>query len=260
MIQQPRFVWHDLNTTDSAAAQRFYGELFHWTFKADGPYAHIQAGDQMIGGVRAIGPGEPTPPSWLGYVGVGDVAATADKMAAAGGTILVPTTEIPNAGTFAVVADPSGAVLAPWKSARPGDDAEPAGLPATYTFCWDELASTNLDAATKFYTATLGWAATQIDMGGGMTYTLLKRPGVKDPTMPGEDRNAGGAMPSPPGVPYSYWLAYVAVPSTDAAIDTVTRLGGRVVAPAMDIPNVGRIAVFQDPQGATLAVLQPASM
>jgi predicted enzyme related to lactoylglutathione lyase len=128
-----------------------------------------------------------------------------------------------------------------------------------YTFCWDELASTNLDAATKFYTSTLGWTATQIDMGGGMTYTLFKRPGVKDPTMANEDRNAGGAMASSPGVPYSYWLAYVAVPNADDTLAHAVRLGGRVVVPPMDIPNVGRFAVFQDPQSATLAVLQPAS-
>lgn len=257
MTQQPRFVWHDLNTTDSAAAQRFYGELFKWTFKSDGKYAHIQAGDEMIGGVRTLEAGEPTPPSWLGYIGVDDVAATVAKMTEAGGKVYVPTTAMPGVGTFAVVADPSGAVMAPWKSARPGEDVEPAGRPAMYTFCWDELASTNLDAATKFYTSTLGWTATAVDMGGGMIYTLFKRPGVKDPVMPNESRNAGGAMPSPAGVPYSYWLAYVAVPSADDTVESVKRLGGQVVVPPMDIPNVGRFAVFQDPQRATIAVLQP---
>jgi predicted enzyme related to lactoylglutathione lyase len=128
-----------------------------------------------------------------------------------------------------------------------------------YTFCWDELASTQLEVATKFYASTLGWTATQVDMGGGMTYTLFKRPGVKDPVMPNEDRNAGGALPSPDGVPYSYWLAYVAVPSADDTVANATRLGGQVVVPPMDIPNVGRFAVVQDPQRATIAVLQPAS-
>lgn len=254
---QPRFVWHDLNTTDSAAAQKFYGELFGWTFKSDADYAHIQAGDQMIGGIRTLGKDEHTPPSWLGYVGVDDVAATVEKMTKAGGKTYVPTTTIPNAGTFAVVADPSGAVIAPWKSARAGEDVEPTGLPAMSTFCWDELSSTNIDAAVAFYTASFGWKAKQVDMGGGMIYTLLQRPGVPDPTMPNEDRNAGGAMASPQGMPYSYWLAYVAVQNTDQTAEKATSLGATVVVPPMDIPNVGRFAVFQDPQKATIAVLQP---
>src|SRR3954468_21505012 len=148
----PRFVWHDLNTTDGAAAQRFYGELFNWTFeRSEGPYAHIKAGDQMIGGIRAMDASEKMPPSWLGYIGVDDVAATVDKMTKAGGKVYMPTTSLPNVGTFAVVADPSGAVMAPWKSARPGEDVEPSGMPELHTFCWDELSSTNLDAALTFY-------------------------------------------------------------------------------------------------------------
>ena len=34
-------------------------------------------------------------------------------------------------------------------------------------------------------------------------------------------------------------------------------LGGKILLPAMDVPTVGRIAVFQDPQGAALGVFQP---
>src|SRR5215470_9738123 len=69
-----RFVWHDLNTKDLDGAKRFYGEVFHWKFdgSANGPYVHITAGDQMIGGMRQMDANEPTPPSWLGYVGTDD--------------------------------------------------------------------------------------------------------------------------------------------------------------------------------------------
>ena len=257
-MTKPHFVWHDLNTTDSAAAQRFYGELFNWKFDtSDREYAHIKAGEQMIGGIRTLAAGEPTPPSWLGYIGVDDVAATVDKMTKAGGKVYMPTTVMPDVGTFAVVADPSGAVMAPWKSARPDEDVEPQGMPALYTFCWDELSSTNIEAATAFYTATLGWRAEKVDMGNGMMYTLFKRPGVPDPTMPNVDRNAGGGMASPPGVPHSYWLAYVAVPKADDTVAKAKRLGAQIIVEPMDIPNVGRFAVLSDPQHATIAILQP---
>jgi len=257
-MTKPHFVWHDLNTTDSAAAQRFYGELFNWKFDAsDKAYAHIKAGDQMIGGIRTMSADEKTPPSWLGYIGVDDVAATVDKMTKAGGKVYMPTTTMPDVGTFAVVADPSGAVMAPWKSSRPGEDVEPAGQPALYTFCWDELASTNIEAASAFYTATLCWTVQKVEMGPGMTYTLFKRPGVPDPMVPGSDKNAGGGMASPPGVPHSYWLAYVAVPKADDTVAKAKRLGAQVMVEPMDIPNVGRFAVLADPQHAAIAILQP---
>ena len=142
MSTKSRFVWHDLNTKDAEGAKRFYGELFNWTFdkSANGPYQHIQAGAEMIGGIRQMGEDEPGPTSWLGYVGVDDVAATVATIdTESGGKVYMPTMTMPNVGTFAVVADPTGAVFAPWKSARSGEDHEPAGQPALHTFCWDEL-------------------------------------------------------------------------------------------------------------------------
>jgi hypothetical protein len=65
-------------------------------------------------------------------------------------------------------------------------------------------------------------------------------------------------MAGQPGQSFSYWLAYVAVPSADDTVAKVKRLGGQVMVEPMDIPNVGRFAVFSDPQRATIAVLQPA--
>ena len=54
-MNQHRFVWHDLNTTDITSAKRFYGEVFNWNFSGDGEYEHIKAGDQMTGGIRKLG-------------------------------------------------------------------------------------------------------------------------------------------------------------------------------------------------------------
>jgi hypothetical protein len=61
----------------------------------------------------------------------------------------------------------------------------------------------------------------------------------------------GGVMKEP-GVPPN-WLAYVATPNVDATAADVTRLGGRLIVPPMDIPTVGRFTVFMDPQGPALA-------
>jgi predicted enzyme related to lactoylglutathione lyase len=257
-MSKSRFVWHDLNTPDAQGAMRFYGELFGWTFEASGnsPYQHIKAGERMIGGIRKTGLDEHAPPHWLAYVGVDDVAATVAAVKEHGGRVYMPTTVMPDVGTFAVVADPSGAVFAPWKSARPGEDVEPAGPPGAYTFCWDELLAPDPAASARFYAEVFGWGVERMEMPG-MTYTLLKRPGEKDET--GVDKNAGGVMQMPPDARHPpFWLPYVAVPDADATAGKAGRLGGTVVAGPMDIPNVGRFAVLLDAQQASIAILAAA--
>lgn len=253
-MNKHRFVWHDLSTKDLDGSKRFYGEIFGWTF-SDDSYAHITAGDEMIGGMRQMNANEPQPTSWLGYIGVEDVAQTVGQITAAGGTVHMPATDMPNVGTFAVVADPSGAVFAPWKSARPGEDVEHQGMPKSFTFAWDELVSQNPEAAGAFYAQVFGWAQRPVEMGGGMTYTLFDRPGVKNPK--GDQASAAGMMKSPPGVPHSFWIAYVAVDDCDKRCERATQLGAKVTVGPMDIPNVGRFACWMDPQGAAIAVLQP---
>jgi uncharacterized protein len=255
-MSKHRFVWHDLNTRDVEGAKRFYGEIFGWQFesKENDPYVHIRAGDEFIGGVRKMGADEPQPPNWLGYVVVEDVAAKVASITSAGGKVYVPATTMENVGTFAVAADPTGAVFAAWKSARPGEDAEPQTMPKPFTFCWDELMSTDPAAAGAFYEKVFGWKSRPVDMGGGMIYTLLDRPGVTNPM---GQASAGGMMKSPPGVPHSFWLAYVAVDHCDQLCERATRLGANVTVPPQDIPNVGRFASWLDPQQAAIAILQP---
>jgi predicted enzyme related to lactoylglutathione lyase len=64
------------------------------------------------------------------------------------------------------------------------------------------------------------------------------------------------ARPSPQAPPH--WLAYVMVESVDASAKKAGDLGAKILMPPTDIPTVGRIAVFQDPEGAPLGVFQPA--
>jgi predicted enzyme related to lactoylglutathione lyase len=254
-MNKHRFVWHDLNTTDVDGAKRFYGELFNWKFGGDASYLHITAGEQMIGGLRKLGKDEPPHPSWLGYVVVDDVDATVKSITGAGGKVYMPATKMENVGTFAVTADPTGAVFAPWKSARPGEDVESKDMPKPFTFVWDELVTIDPAAAGAFYSKVFGWAPRTMDMGGGEMYTLFDRPGVKN--VKGDPQSAGGMMKAPAGMPMSFWMAYVGVDDCDKRCEQATRLGGKVMVGPMDIPNVGRFACWSDPQGAGIAILQP---
>src|SRR5207249_2978821 len=135
--------------------KQFYSELFGWTYKEDGgpqPYTHILAGDVGIGGMMKLDPAHGAPPHWLGYIDVEDVDATVAAATRNGGKVLMPRTDVPEVGPFAIVADPQGAVFAPMHYI--GKDAgkpEPEMAPMN-GFCWDELATSDTVAATKFYT------------------------------------------------------------------------------------------------------------
>lgn len=118
-------------------------------------------------------------------------------------------------------------------------------------FCWNELMTKDAAAAKTFYAVLFGWKMSDMDMGGGGTYTVLKR-GTND---------VGGLMQIRPdmGPLPSHWLAYVEVANVDAATKRAGELGARVHVPGMDIPGIGRFGVFEDPTGATLAVFKPAA-
>lgn len=45
------------------------------------------------------------------------------------------------------------------------------------------------------------------------------------------------------------------VDNVDASAKKVQELGGRIMVPPTDIPEVGRFCVFHDPQGAVLALI-----
>ena len=107
--------WNELRTTDVAFAQQFYGPLFGWTFagwsEAD-EYVICQVGDRANGGISPLSadPGD-TAPNWgvsFGCTAIGDVVSRARDL---GGSAVNDVSEMPNLGSFAVLADPQGTVF-----------------------------------------------------------------------------------------------------------------------------------------------------
>lgn len=114
------FVHVELSTTDAARARTFYGSLFDWKLEdvemAPGAtYTMIQVGEGTGGGLMQH-PVPGAPSMWLAYVLVDDVAAAVAKARSLGATIAKDVTEVPGAGWFAVLVDPTGAALGLWKS------------------------------------------------------------------------------------------------------------------------------------------------
>ena len=119
-------------------------------------------------------------------------------------------------------------------------------MPAHGQFCWNELATTDLAAAQKFYTELLGWNIKESN-DAGMVYNEIVVNG----------QHIGGLYqmrPEQAGMP-SYWMAYVAVDDVDAAARRAEELGGTIRVPPMDIPHTGRFTVITDPTGATIALI-----
>lgn len=238
------FVWREIHIRDGEAARAFYGALFGWTFEKgpfpEMPYYMINGPTGTMGGMMQIGADEPMPTVWMTYISVANVDEAADRAKAAGGSLLVPPTDIPHVGRFALMADPAGAVSGIlWQS---NGDGPRGDRPPTGAFCWETINSTNVDAAKAFYPQVVGWTLTE----GGM------------PVFAAGETQVCDLEAAPPGMP-SNFLSHVVVEDLEASRAKMESLGGRSLMPRVDIPNIGSICVFADPQGAVLSMFQPGN-
>ena len=119
------------------------------------------------------------------------------------------------------------------------------------TFCWVELATTDVAAAKKFYASLFDWTATDNPIGEGGVYTMFQKGGknICAQYAMAPDMIAQGIPP--------HWRSYVSVENVDASAEKVGTLGGTVMMAPFDVMEVGRMAVVQDSGGATFALWQP---
>ena len=119
------------------------------------------------------------------------------------------------------------------------------------TFCWPELATTDQKGGVAFYRALFGWEVIEQPIGPTEIYSMFTLRGLEAAaasTMQPDERQHG----VPP-----HWNAYVSVASADESAKRAQELGGKVLAPAFDVMDAGRMAVLQDPTGAVISVWQP---
>lgn len=124
-------------------------------------------------------------------------------------------------------------------------DKHPAG-----NFSWVELATSDQAAAKTFYTELFGWSVNEFPMGPDDFYTIFRlqeRDAAAGYTIRKEEK----AMGIPP-----HWNLYITVDNADQAASKAAALGGKVLQPAFDVMDAGRMAVVQDPTGATFMVWQ----
>jgi predicted enzyme related to lactoylglutathione lyase len=241
--------WIDLGTPDQDAAAAFYGALFGWSVVEDenaeqtGGYRVATLDDKAVGGVMKLMQ-EGQPPAWMTYIAVEDADATAAKAREAGGTVHAEPMSVLDYGRMAVIADPAGAVFGIWQAGKnigAGVVGEPGAM------AWNELNAHDPEAAKAFYGEVFGWSFEEREYERG-AYTIISLDG----------EGIGGITDRvPPGAP-AHWLVYFAVEDADATLAKARERGGDVPAGPFDIGEVGRIAVVEDPWGATFAVIAPS--
>jgi uncharacterized protein len=251
---QGKFVWYDLMTSDSKAAESFYRSVIGWDAKdsglADRSYTLVSVGPAMVGGLmpipdaaRAMG----ARPCWNGYIAVDDVDAYAARVKAAGGAIHRAPEDIPEVGRFSVLADPQGAAFNLFKG---NSDQEPVpAAPGTPGHIgWHELHAGDGKSAFTFYSGLFGWTkAEAVDMGEMGIYQTFATGGPA----------VGGMMTKMPQTPAPFWLYYFNVDAVEAAMARVKDKGGQIIHGPMQVPGGSWIAHCLDPQGAIFAMVGP---
>jgi len=254
---QGDFIWYELMASDADAAKSFYDAVVGWTIGEAVPeyngYRMIGRSDGgSAGGVLPITPEmeeHGATPGWLGYINVADVDEKVAAIEAAGGRTLMPPTDIPGVGRIAMVADPQGApfyVMKPIPPAGQPDARSDVFSPTEVQRCaWNELVTTDLEAARHFYPAQFGWELGDVmPMGEMGDYQFIK-----------QDGQVIGAMFAPPDRRPA-WRFCFRVDDLDRSIEAIRSGGGEILFGPAEVPGGGMIVQATDPQGAFFMLIE----
>ncbi len=253
---QGAWLWYELLTTDAGGAKAFYEGVVGWSMSTghadNANYGFITNADGAMGGgvltITADMAAHGARPVWVGYIGVDDVDATLVMVAARGGKVLMPATDIAMAGRVAMVLDPEGApfyLMTP--TPQPGGGHSTAFSPSLPGRCgWNELCAADPARALGFYTGLFGWdLPAPMDMGEHGQYQFFAQDGVTH----------GGMMRLMPHMTNPHWNHYFRVADIDAAKTAVLAHGGLVHAGPMPVPTGDWVLMGSDPQGAAFCLL-----
>ena len=240
------FVWYDMLANDPSAAIAFYTDVAGWKAEAwENGYTMFVGSQGPVGDAVAL-PEEAKKfgqgPHWMANVSVADVEATVAKARKLGGAVRVEPMDIPKIGRYAIIADPQGVGLSVIQMAQP---MPPPDTTKAGAFTWNELLTSDYEAAFRFYNELFGWKKVrELDMGPMGKYLIY---GL-------DDREFGGMFNVPnAGMPPSFCY-YIHVDDLDAALARAVSKGATVMNGPMEVPGGARIVQLLDPQKAMFAL------
>ncbi len=249
-----KVIWRDLLADRPQETMQFYRELFGWQFEPLGSginYTLIRHRGRLIGGMVDQNqlPTEADVSQWVVVMSVEDIDTAARQVAAGGGDVLTPPTSLGDRGRIAVVTDPQGALLSLLQT-RDGDPGDGAQAPRPGDFLWDELWTSDPEAAASFLRGLAPLDSEAITLGTDevpVDYRLLSS----------RDRPRAGIRPLPdPGISPT-WVSFLQVQDESELENILARvgeLGGRVLVPATPRPRGGSVALVTDPSGAGIGL------
>jgi uncharacterized protein len=111
--------------------------------------------------------------------------------------------------------------------------------------CWVDLMTSDTERSRAFYCELFGWTAEEpAEQFGG--YFNFRKDGAR----------VAGCMPSQ-NPEMDVWSVYLAVDDAKATVDAAVAAGSKVLVPAMDVSDLGTMAVISDPGGAVIGIWQP---
>ena len=246
--------WIETLQPDPTAAQRFYGELFGWTF--DQRTVDDQRCDARLGGraVAGISPAPDVLPTAvrITYVAVDVLEDALEQATDAGATVLAEPLTVGKDWRVAIIADPHGVAIG-LSQTKDHRGAQAVNEPGAWTM--SALHSPDAQGAAVFYGAVFRW---ELESREGWPVGLWRRPGYagphRGPALP-PDLVAVLAPTSPDEVP-PHWAVNMQVQDVDDAVRHAQTLGATIVVSPVDTPTV-RSAAIQDPQGAVIAITAP---
>lgn len=251
------FIWYELITPDPVSAKAFYDAVVGWAIEpqpsGEMDYRMISRSDGgFAGGVMRLTDdmaSHGARPTWLGYVNVDDVDASASAVQSAGGSILLPAFDIPNVGRIAMVADPFGApfyIMKPIPPAGQEKQASDVFSPdQSQRVSWNEIQTSDVDGARRFYGDQFGWSTDEfMDMGPNGKYYFVDHHGTRLGALFGAD---AGQHP--------HWRFYIRVPSVAQAKAAAEANGGTIHMGPHQVPTGDYIVIGTDPQGAEFALV-----
>ena len=257
------FIWYELLTDDAARAKAFYDGVVGWDIdgansvpgggmdyrmikRSDGGFAGgmmVMTPEMAAGGAR---------PGWLAYVHVADVDAAVSAFEKAGGTVHMPAMDMDGVGRMAMLADPWGAtlyVMTPTPpEGNPDAKSDVFSVDQPQRIRWNELSSSDPDAAAKFYGELFGWTQQgSMPMGEMGDYLFIQHDGV----------GIGAIMPTMLEGGGPRWNLYIGVDDIDRAMAAVSAGGGTVVNGPHEIPG-GEFSLHGvDPMGGSFGLVGP---
>jgi predicted enzyme related to lactoylglutathione lyase len=248
------FCWVDLSTSDRDDAKRFYGDLLGWQLDdrpgAGGTFSMALVGGDPVAAIVEQAPEEverSIPSHWNNHVSIADADAAVALARELGANVFGDAFDADGAGRIAAFADPVGAALCLW---QPQEHIGASRVNEPGCLTWNELATSDVETASRFYSGLFGWDIEQVDTGGGPRYWTIGHEGAAS-------RRNGGIRELGPAedAVRPNWVPYFATESVDATVAKAEELGGSTLVPPMEVPT-GKFAGIRDAQGAAFSIFE----